>query len=57
MADSKDTGYVTLNEMKKIFKDYRIKIREDENERLFDIFNSGADKLNYKELLKSLIVI
>jgi Ca2+-binding EF-hand superfamily protein len=56
MIDGKDTGYVTLNEMKKVFKDYRIKAREDDSEQLFDMFSSGAGKVNYKELLKRLIV-
>lgn len=56
MADSKETSSVTLGELKKIFKDYRVKVQEDDCERLFNFFAS-ANTLNYVKLLKSLTVL
>ena len=57
MADTKGTECVNLETLKRIFKDYRMKISERECEEIFTSFLSEHERtMNYVYMLSPAIV-
>ena len=57
MADNDGSGCVRFGELKRTFKDYRMRLSDEDCEKLFNMFEAKDGKTaNYEELLSVLIV-
>jgi Ca2+-binding EF-hand superfamily protein len=57
-VDDDNSGKLSVDEFKKVLKDYRLKFTDKEAETLFKTFDrDGSGEIDYDEFLRQAIVI